>query len=55
MSRALDLASNRLQDVDGLQGLVRLERLSIAYNRIDCLAGLSALQVRHLWQKHHIV
>lgn len=44
--RVLDLASNALQQVDGLGGLVRLERLSLAHNRITSLAGLSDLQVR---------
>ena len=43
--RTLDLASNALQQVDGLGGLVRLERLSLAHNRITSLAGLSDLQV----------
>ena len=42
--RALDLASNALQVVDGLEGLVRLERLSVAHNRITSLAGLSDIQ-----------
>lgn len=45
LRRALDLASNRLQQVEGLEGLDKLERLSLAHNYITSFAGLSALQV----------
>ena len=46
--RVLDLASNRLQHVEGLEGLAKLERLSLAHNYITSLAGLSALQVTYM-------
>ena len=44
-----------LQEVDGLGGLVRLERLSLAHNRITSLAGLCDLQVRVLATCTHVV
>ena len=41
----LDLASNRLREVAGLDGLRALRKLNLAHNRLASLAGLAALQV----------
>lgn len=55
---SLNLASNRLQSISGLDGLSSLEVLNLSYNYLTSLSGLSALQgprcaLRQLNIKHN--